>query len=184
MKKRIKTTRKKIVEYWSKYVYEGDLGTDWDEAENRCWRCGVERKNGNLDRCHIIPEQTPFNGKDEPSNFVLLCKRCHKEAPDVPDPNIMFTWIKNTSCNFYDEFDFTLISEAFKKIYGFTLGEYIKSKNVVAPMLNDESSTDKFKEKIHQLCENFPVGLHSLQVSHTSSAYRLHKIIDKMSQSE
>ena len=117
MKKQIKTTRKEIVEYWEQHVYEGDLGVDFDDAETRCWRCGKERSRNGLDRCHIIPEQEPFYGKDEPSNFVLLCSRCHKEAPDVGDKETMFSWIKATRCGSYGEFDENRVFELFEKVY-------------------------------------------------------------------
>lgn len=44
-----------------------------------------------LNRCHIIPRS--LGGKDEPSNLVLLCERCHKESPDTVYPQMMLMWI-------------------------------------------------------------------------------------------
>ena len=58
-------------------------------AEKRCWRCGKETE---LQRCHLIPDS--LGGKDEASNIVLLCDKCHKEGPNVADPEIMWDWIK------------------------------------------------------------------------------------------
>lgn len=80
----IKTPLSEIIAYWAKHVDECGLSVDWAEAERHCWRCGYER---NLQRCHIIPDS--LGGKDEPSNLVLLCKRCHAEGPNVTDPEIM-----------------------------------------------------------------------------------------------
>jgi len=57
-----------------------------------------------LQRCHIIPEQEPFNGKDEPANMVLLCARCHVEAPSCDDPQEMWRWIKRTCKPTYGDF--------------------------------------------------------------------------------
>lgn len=81
----IKTPLSEIISYWAKHADECGLNVDWAEAENHCWRCGYER---NLERCHIIPDS--LGGKDEPSNLVLLCKRCHAEDPNVADPEIMW----------------------------------------------------------------------------------------------
>lgn len=85
----IKTPLSEIIAYWSKHVNESGLSVDWSEAENHCWRCGCKK---NLERCHIIPNS--LGGKDEPSNLVLLCKRCHAEDPNVADPEIMWDWIR------------------------------------------------------------------------------------------
>ena len=58
--------------------------------ENECLRCGNEEKD-NLDTHHVIPQHsaneqgyiTTVNGnkihKDDASNLVRLCKRCHRE---------------------------------------------------------------------------------------------------------
>lgn len=44
-----------------------------------------------LERCHLVPHA--LGGTDEPANLVLLCGRCHAEAPDVGDPRYMLRWI-------------------------------------------------------------------------------------------
>lgn len=85
----IRTSKKECVECWSKRIKETEVGTDWDLAEKRCWRCGKETE---LQRCHLIPDS--LGGKDEASNIVLLCDKCHKEGLNVADPEIMWDWIK------------------------------------------------------------------------------------------
>ncbi len=84
-RKAIKTTKKQIVDYWMEHADESGLSVDFSEAEQRCWRCGCER---GLERCHIVPASR--GGEDTPSNFVLLCKRCHLDNPNVADPEIMW----------------------------------------------------------------------------------------------
>lgn len=74
----IRTSKKECVECWSKRIKETEVGTDWDLAEKRCWRCGKETE---LQRCHLIPDS--LGGKDEASNIVLLCDKCHKEGPNA-----------------------------------------------------------------------------------------------------
>ena len=43
-----------------------------------------------LQRCHIVPES--LGGKDEPSNFFLLCDRCHRMYPNTTDRDLFFIW--------------------------------------------------------------------------------------------
>ena len=99
MRTKIKTTKKQIVDYWDTHADESDLSIDFSEADKRYWRCGCKR---HLQRCHIIPDS--LGGKDEPSNFVLLCSRCHLDNPNVADKEIMWDWLKSYAVPFYDTF--------------------------------------------------------------------------------
>jgi len=85
----IKTRPADIVRYWSEREDECGLSVDWAEAHERCWRCGYKSK---LERCHIVPDS--LQGTDDPSNLVLLCTKCHREAPNVADPRFMWTWLR------------------------------------------------------------------------------------------
>lgn len=87
-RKSIKTTPRQIVEYWSKKVSELDISVDWSEADKNCWRCGCSK---NLQRAHIVPDS--LGGLDAPENLILLCEKCHSEAPNVTDPEIMWDWL-------------------------------------------------------------------------------------------
>lgn len=98
-KSSIKTTKEDIVDYWFSRVNEAGLSVDASEALERCWRCGCEYK---LERCHIVPAS--LGGKDEPSNLVLLCRRCHLENPNISDPDIMWDWIRAYGVPFYGTF--------------------------------------------------------------------------------
>ena len=95
----IKTTVQESIDYWSRHVNECGLSVDWSEAETHCWRCGCKR---NLELCHIVPHA--LGGKDEPSNIVLLCHRCHAEGPNVNDPEIMWDWLKAYGVSYYGTF--------------------------------------------------------------------------------
>ena len=75
-RERIRTTIPEIVDYWAKHTGECGLSVDFAEAHEQCWRCDCQRS---LERCHIVP--TSLGGEDTPSNFVILCKRCHLETP-------------------------------------------------------------------------------------------------------
>lgn len=121
----IKTKINEIVSYWETKVYEGDLSIDFSEAHERCWRCGYEKK---LERCHIVPHS--LGGKDTPSNFVLLCKRCHIDNPNVSDPEIMWDWLKAYKCVFYDTFWVLQGMIEYQKIYGITFEEELVNRNI------------------------------------------------------
>lgn len=89
-------THCEIVDYWASRQSECGLSVDWDEAKNRCWRCTGKRK---LQRCHIVPRS--LGGGEQPSNLVLLCAQCHSEAPNVADPEFMWTWLRAHAAVFY-----------------------------------------------------------------------------------
>lgn len=94
------TWTKACAAYWSQYLYEGDLGTDFDEADVRCWRCS---RMVTLQKCHIIPKS--LGGTDGPDNIVPLCSWCHDEMPNVGDASAVWAWIKRTRATFYDSFE-------------------------------------------------------------------------------
>ena len=79
-------TRKKelirINNYWLK---EFDY---LEEDYPTCFGCGKET---NLQLCHLIPDK--LGGTKEPDNIVLLCSRCHSNAPNIAIPQIMIDWI-------------------------------------------------------------------------------------------
>ena len=85
--------------YWARHTDESGLSVDFAEAHERCWRCGCRRR---LERCHIVPDS--LGGEDIPSNFVILCKRCHLDNPNVADPEIMWDWLRAYSVPLYDTF--------------------------------------------------------------------------------
>jgi len=102
-----------IVEYWSQHENECGLSVDWTEAHERCWRCGYKSK---LERCHITPDS--LCGADEPANLVLLCGRCHREAPNVKNPKFMWIWIRAHGTSFYDTFWTLRGEQEFELIFG------------------------------------------------------------------
>lgn len=124
-RKNIKTTIDEIVSYWVTKVDEGDLSIDFSEAHERCWRCGYEKK---LERCHIVPHS--LGGKDIPSNYVLLCKRCHLDNPNVSDPEIMWDWLKAYQCDFYDTFWILQGISEYQKIYGISFEQELAKRKI------------------------------------------------------
>ena len=119
-----KITKQQIVDYWETRKYEGDMGTDWDTATEACWCCGKFTKN--LEKCHIVAKM--LGGEDKVSNYVLLCKSCHRDSPDFDNPDYMWDWIKNNSEFCYEYFYLKKVLGEYKKMFG------------ELPMLSDEES--------------------------------------------
>jgi len=46
-----------------------------------------------VERCHIIPHM--LGGSNKASNFVLLCKHCHLENPNVDNEVAYFKWLQS-----------------------------------------------------------------------------------------
>lgn len=122
----IKTKKQDIINYWIKYIDECGMNFDWAEADKVCWRCGCYRK---LQRSHIIPDS--LGGKDEPSNFVLLCSECHQEAPNVESKTFMWDWIKSYYSPFYNTFWQIRAAKEYERIYHKRFSEELEERNIV-----------------------------------------------------
>lgn len=144
-RKNIKCNYQEIVDYWFSRVDECGLSVDAAEAHVRCWRCGHER---GLERCHIVPSS--LGGSDEPSNLVLLCKRCHLENPNVSDPEIMWDWIRAYGTVFYDTFWTIQGLKEYEFIYKKSLEEELEAKRI-----NHENFEKIIKEEIKNTLHHF-----------------------------
>jgi hypothetical protein len=144
----MKTTIKEIVQYWSLHKDESELGVDWLEAHERCWRCAYKR---NLERCHIVPDS--LGGADHPSNLVLLCKHCHREAPNIADSRFMWIWIRETCKPFYDTYWRERGIEEFEKMFKrkpfFPPEKYHMTQEEVEVFMKEEMEEEVKKVIVH-----------------------------------
>ena len=113
MRKSLTTNKEEIVAYWMRREDECGLGVDWAEAHERCWRCGYEAR---LERCHIVPDS--LGGSGDPSNLVLLCYRCHREAPNHANPRYMWVWLRADNFPFYDCYWTFRATKEFETMFG------------------------------------------------------------------
>lgn len=60
-------------------------------AEWHCWACGDESRD--LERAHIEPASAGGSDAD-PTNFFLLCPRCHREQPDAAPREYQVRWLR------------------------------------------------------------------------------------------
>ena len=126
-RKPTKTTKKQIADYWTKYKYEGDYSFDFLDAEEICWRCGYKKR---LQRCHIIPDS--LGGKDEPSNFVLLCERCHIDAPNIESETFMWDWLKANKTPFYNTFFQKRALKEYEFIYDKNFFDELRERDIIS----------------------------------------------------
>ena len=141
-------TNAEIVAYWASHVEETRLAVDWADAEDRCWRCAYKSK---LQQCHIIPDSR--SGAFEPKNLVLLCDRCHKDAPNSTDPRFMWAWIRSTCVPFYETFLASRGIQEFHRMFG---------RYPFSTLTTDDLKSDDFKrilnEEIHQTIVHWGQG--------------------------
>ncbi|WP_454055424.1 HNH endonuclease [Clostridium sp. Marseille-Q7071] len=133
----IKTSVEQIAECWREIIDKYNLNITSDEATERCWRCGHEM---NLERCHIIPRS--LGGEDTASNFVLLCKRCHSEAPNIDNYDIMWDWIKSSKITFRDIFWINEACKKYEEIYGQNVYKELCERAIL--------NTDEFMRLAHK----------------------------------
>ncbi len=141
-------THKEIVDYWVQYEDECGLGIDWAEAHERCWRCGYKSK---LQRCHIVPRSR--EGAFVPENLVLLCGRCHRDAPNCTDPRLMWVWLRSTCVPFYDTFLVSRAVQEFMRMFGRYPFASIKSE-----MLNSEVFRSILKDELTKTIIHYGEG--------------------------
>ncbi len=83
-------TRAKIVRYWAG---NGSVGVI-DIGEPACFACNALQKDwgDGLERAHIVPKA--LGGSYAPSNLLMLCLKCHADAPDCTDPEFILDWVR------------------------------------------------------------------------------------------
>ena len=162
--KNIKTTKKQIVDYWADHVSEAGLSIDFSEADKRCWRCGCQRT---LERCHIVPDS--LGGEDTPSHFVLLCKRCHLDNPNVADPQIMWDWLHAYAVPFYDTFWQLQGAEEYEKIYSVSLNDEFRARGLTAE--NEREFQELLQKQISKTSYHF--GDPHLNIATLAGLYRI-----------
>jgi 5-methylcytosine-specific restriction endonuclease McrA len=111
-RKRTAPSAKKILEYWrsdsaSWYLdnmsksagIKFDFHLKVNPIHQQCFACNrvfINHKWGErniLERSHIVPHA--LGGSDSPVNFVLLCKHCHLENPNVDNEITYLRWLQS-----------------------------------------------------------------------------------------
>ena len=141
---KIKTSKLEIAEFWKCELEAGEVNVNFKNATTHCWRCGVKKR---LDRCHIVPHSQ--GGEDSPENFVLLCKHCHFENPNLSNVEVIWKWLKAYKFDEGETFWFVQGEREFEFIYSTTIEEALAKKNYFDRRLFNEIFEEKIKEAGH-----------------------------------
>ena len=105
---------RRIVEHWEEACYKHEtekLPIYLDLGEPTCFACGeswqgeFDGRRGftgwakaPLERAHIIPRSLG-GADDDPSNFVMLCDRCHPQNPHTTSRTVYMKWLHSLKPN-------------------------------------------------------------------------------------
>ena len=120
-KKEKRISNDEIVEHWKESRRFLDLDIAEDAARECCWRCGAQQ---DVQQCHIVPDA--LGGPYAESNLVLLCGRCHGEAPNLADSDIMFDWIRAYRKKYRGNYWINAAMDEYSRIYGKELCEEVR----------------------------------------------------------
>jgi hypothetical protein len=150
MPQKNKPSRFAIARYWAEHEHRFVI----DLGEPSCFACGYwnerwdDRKTASerwnrarLERAHIIADS--IGGSCEISNFLLLCRKCHQEAPMTNSRDLMLAWARNREAyisRLFRESQFTVSN------VGITEQDLEKYSG-----LNDQVFLRKFKQHLKRL---------------------------------
>jgi hypothetical protein len=189
----VKTKPNEIVEYWSIHESEEGLSVDWADAIDRCWRCAEQASTSEgsrpLELCHIVPDA--LGGEDEPRNFVILCWRCHLEAPNVGDPSYMWTWLRAHAQPLYQSYWAVRAIEEFQKLFnrkpGSILIDYAVQNSLDANDAGSRygmASTEAHRQAIRHWGQGHPNPATAACAMHMAEIAALEKWKDERSKSD
>lgn len=133
-------THKQILNWWKDNV---DGKTDIFMLDNYdgkyCFSCGKPSKLYNLERAHIIGKQ--FGGSNEPSNFLLICKDCHKKIPDINNRELIIEWAtsqKNWLHQKREKWESIFKSQGYDKDSLLNIYKFVIENNIINKLYNSE----------------------------------------------
>tara|TARA_B100000287_G_C20292363_1_gene646423 strand:+ start:54 stop:638 length:585 start_codon:yes stop_codon:yes gene_type:complete len=177
-----KYSKQQIVDYWKEnhfeYEHQG-MGTDWDRATDSCWRCGYFTDH--LEKCHIIPDA--LDGDNEPHNLVLLCRKCHRHAPDFNNSEYMWKWIKAEQALGYEDFNSRRVLREYKKMFGEPVSKPEWIIDIFENKDKDKKSFNKLKSIIRKIEKKVwkKAGQHGGTISYSTQACVHKEMVEELS---
>ncbi len=101
-----------IAEYWYKHGKLEHTSVTYEDATERCWCCGMNKK---LYPTYILPKE--LKGKYKPDNLILLCGTCKRSAPQVYNPYSMWQWLQGHKIRFFDHYRIEEAAKEYELIY-------------------------------------------------------------------
>lgn len=174
------TARFAIAKYWASAEglrRWGSAGIDLGEPS--CMACGhfaprwdkirseSERWNkSTLERAHIVAASA--GGPDVPSNYVLLCAKCHAAAPMTHDDSVMFKWCERRTSHTDAQ-----INELRNELVG--LGVDLHSLTGLAALPLNE-----LRERLNKAADSLNAGSHLCHMSASTRAATLARMAEEL----
>ena len=127
----------------------------WDEARTADARWNKSA----LERAHIVAASA--GGPDVPSNYVLLCAKCHAAAPMTHDDRVMFTWCERRTSHTAAQ-----INELRNELVG--LGVDLHSLTGLAAL-----PVNELRERLNKAAGSLNAGSHLCRMSASTRAATL-----------
>jgi len=164
-----------ILEYWSNQgISELELNFDWGDGFDHCWNCGnvnscsMAKRGYMLERCHIVPDA--LGGTNTPDNYVLLCKECHEEAPNITNKEAMWDWIKSNKV----EFGFTGMYKIMKALQRLSLESNKPVLSLIDTTKDEKSIMDIIKDSKDL------ISTHGNKINESTHYYNFKNIIKRV----
>jgi hypothetical protein len=164
------TSKWQIAQYWaSDEGYARWPSLIIDIGEPSCMACGYYRESwdepkalgrrwekASLEKAHIVARS--IGGPDIPSNYVLLCGKCHADAPMTNADSVMFVWCNNRQsfCN--------SVAECIRK-EALAIDPSLKMFETLSHLTRDE-----LWAALTKASEAIGAGAHGWQLTHSTLA--------------
>lgn len=173
-------TAYRIAEYWA----SAEGAKRWlvciDLGEPSCMACGYYAKHWDkpktpnqrwndckLDKAHIIALSA--GGANEPSNYLMLCSRCHADAPMTNNEKAMFRWCDRRRS--YVDVRLQSFKDAIEDA-DISIDDLMKLQSI---------EPDRLQELMHNKGKSLAAGTHfSEGMSHATMAAVLKSIIEEL----
>ena len=105
-----------------------------------CWACRLEFRSSLPVRAHILADKHGALSND-PSNYFLLCNRCHTRQCDAAPREYQLRWLKSNH-SIKGQTSQEIIAEMFESINGISLNELL---NRMIDKWGTQGMLDRFK---------------------------------------
>lgn len=140
----------------------GYFSRRWDEART----VDARWNQSALERAHIVAASA--GGPDDPSNYVLLCAKCHAAAPMTRDDRSMFAWCERRISHTAAQVN-ALRDELV------TAGTDLESLAGLAAL-----SLDELRAALKRAAESITAGTHLVRMSPSTQALTLQRMAEDL----
>tara|TARA_Y100000385_G_scaffold285185_1_gene344638 strand:+ start:1629 stop:2180 length:552 start_codon:yes stop_codon:yes gene_type:complete len=114
-------------------------------ADSTCWACKREFHSAKPEKAHIEPFSR--GGSDLPSNFLLLCRKCHASQPDAASREYQLKWLRSRKEHWETDsaFDVNPFATEFKIMSGISIEDFC---NMLMDKYGTSGMLSRFKNEL------------------------------------